>query len=131
MTPAALATLRRLRRRALDAASPAMMEAQTAQDQAETAMRAARRRLDTEREAAEDLAADDRAVETYAAWLPRGRAALAAAATAREEARETVDLARARLAAARIALEAADLLAQRLREEARQRARRAERETLQ
>jgi flagellar biosynthesis chaperone FliJ len=131
MTPAALATLRRLRRQGLEAASRALAEAQAAQDEAEAAVRAARRRLDTEREAAEDLAADDAKVEAYAAWLPRGRAALTESETAQARANAATDLARARLAAARIAMEAADLLAERQRQAARDRAARAERETLQ
>ncbi len=130
MTPGALATLRRLRRRALEAASRAMTEAQAAQDQAEAATQAARRRLDTEHEAAEDLAADDAAVEAYVAWLPRGRAALAEAEAAQARAMEVTTLTRHRLAAARVAMEAADLLAQRQREQARGHAARAERETL-
>jgi flagellar protein FliJ len=131
MTPAALATLLRLRRQGLEAASRALGEAQAAQDQAETEARAARRRLETEREAAEDLAADDAAVEAYAAWLPRGRAALAEAEAAQARAMEATVLARARLAAARIAMEAADLLAERQRQEAHGRATRTGRETLQ
>ena len=100
MTPGALATLRRLRRRALEAASRAMTEAQAAQDQA------------------------------YVAWLPRGRAALAEAEAAQARAMEVTTLTRHRLAAARVAMEAADLLAQRQREQARGHAARAERETL-
>jgi hypothetical protein len=131
MTPAALATLRRLRRQGLQAASRALAEAQAAQAEAEAAVRAARRLLDTEREAAEDLAADDAKVESYAAWLPRGRAALDEAELAQARATAATDLARARLAAARIAMEAADRLAERQRQAARDRAARAERETLQ
>ncbi len=130
MTPAALATLRRLRRRALEEAARALAEAQAVQDQAEAAAGAARRRLDAEREAAEDLAAGDGAVEAYAAWLPRGRAALAGAAAAQVRATAVTDLARHRLAAARVAMEAADLLAERLRRQESDRAVRAERDTL-
>ncbi len=130
MTPGALATLRRLRRRALEASSRAMAEAQAAQDHAEAVAHAARRRLDTEREAAEDLAADDVAVEAYAAWLPRGRAALAEAEAAQARAMEVTSLTRHRLVAARIAMEAADRLAERQRQQAREHATRAERETL-
>lgn len=131
MTPAALATLRRLRRQGLEEAARALADAQAAQNQAEAASATARRRLDAEREAAEDLAAGDGAVEAYAAWLPRGRAALAEAEAAQARATAMTDLARHRLAAARVAMEAADLLAQRLRREAEERAARAERETLQ
>ena len=131
MTPAVLTTLHRLRQRALDAAAQALAAAQTAQDQAEAAAHAAHRRLDTEREAAEDLAADDAAVEAYTAWLPRGRAALAEAEAAGTRAMEVTNLARHRLAAARVAMEAVDLLAARLRQQARERIAQTERETLQ
>jgi hypothetical protein len=123
--------LRRLRRQGLEAASRALADAQAAEDVAELAVRAARRLLDTEREAAEDLAADDADVEAYAAWLPRGRAALAEAEIAQARATATTDLTRARFAAARIAMEAAELLAERQRQAARDHAARAERETLQ
>lgn len=131
MTPAALAVLRRLRRRGLEEAARGLADAQAAQTRAEGASAAARRRLNAEREAAEDLAADDGVVEAYAAWLPRGRVTLAEAEAAQARATAATDLARHRLAAARVAMEAADLLARRLRQEAEERAARGERETLQ
>lgn len=131
MTPAALATLRRLRRQALEAAGHTLAEAQAVQDQAEAATHAARRQLDIERDAAEDLAADDAAVEAYAAWLPRGRAALAEAQAAQARASEATLLARARFAAARVAMEAADLLADRMLQRSHEHAIRTEHEASQ
>lgn len=131
MTPATLATLCRVRRAALDAATRALAEAEAALDRAETASHAAHRRLEAERAAATDLAASDAMVEAYAAWLPRGRAAVTEAEIARARAMEETVLARHRLAAARIAMEAADTLAEQQRARARALAETREREALQ
>lgn len=131
MTPATLAALCRLRRTALEGAARALAEAQAAQDRADDVAHAAHRRLETERAAALDLAADDADVEAYVAWLPRGRAAVTEAELARSRAMDETTLARHRLAAARIAMEAAERLVEQQHARARARRDHAERQVLQ
>ena len=60
--------------------------------------------------AAADLAAGDEVVEAYAAWLPVGRANLAAARAANEQIRCEIAMARAALSVARAAAESAQQL---------------------
>jgi hypothetical protein len=107
----ALATLLRLRESEVDEAKRALAACLRKEEELTRAEREAEAALRQERAAAEDLRADDVAVEAYAAWLPRGRAALAAAQEQRVRAEACTAHARAVLAASRAA---AQVIAERI-----------------
>jgi len=110
MTPGTLATVIRLRRSVVSEASIFLVECIRAETAASDAEKAADAAIARERRAAEELAADDAAVEAFSGWLKRGRAALEQARAMRERAEAETTRARAALSAARGALEAAETL---------------------
>lgn len=101
-----LNTLVRLRRQALDTARQLLTASLTREHVVETAHREAEGAIRRERDVATALDSADAAVEAFAAWLPRGRQALAQAETARTDAEAATAQARARLTTARAAVEA-------------------------
>jgi hypothetical protein len=92
----ALQVVLRLRHLAVDEAKRALAEHLAAETSAEAAEQAAQSAIRREAEVASALEAGDGAVEAFAAWLPRGQAALDQARRRREE----VDLAVTRTRAA-------------------------------
>ena len=108
--PAPLDGLLRLRRRELDEARgrlACLLAAEQAASLVEAAARAALRR---EEGHAASLDAADAVVEAFAAWLPRGRSALAEAAADRTRAGDDLVHARAELALAHAGVEAVEAL---------------------
>jgi len=110
MTPGTLATVIRLRRSVVNEASAFLVACIRAETEASDAEKAADAAITRERRAAEELAADDAAVEAFSGWLKRGRAALDQARAVHERAVAETTRARAVLSAARAALEAAETL---------------------
>lgn len=108
----------KLRDQEVQSARRVMADRQALLAEAEAAIAAAARALRDEAEGGDALA--------YAAWLPRGRAAQAAAEAARQRAEAAFEEAREALTAARTAARAVELLremrARQAREEAAQRA---------
>jgi len=97
----ALQTVLRLRRLAVDAAKRELADRLADESEAAALEEAAEAAIRLEAEVATSLYADDSAVEAFAAWLPRGRAALDQARRRREEAELSVTRARAALRIAR------------------------------
>jgi flagellar export protein FliJ len=109
-----LETLLRLRHQAVDASRRALAAALATEATAETELNARRMAIETEADLASSVLTGDEAVEAYAAWLPRGRAALARAEAAHGAANAVVAQCRAALTHARAnARTAEELLAQR------------------
>jgi flagellar export protein FliJ len=98
----------RLRRLALDEARRELGHCLAAEAVAIADRKAAEAAIQTEEQAAAALDADDGAVEAFAAWLPRGRQAIAQAEAGVIRAETATAQARARLTAARAAAEAAE-----------------------
>ena len=116
--PDPLETVLRIRRVTVDDAKRALAALLRAVDAAQAHADAAERLILAEGELAVDTEGDG-AVEAFAAWLPVGRAAAAAARAAHERLQADVARARAALTAARAAAEAAEsLLARRAAERA-------------
>jgi flagellar export protein FliJ len=92
----------------LDEARRELGRCLAAEDAANAGRRAAEAAIHSEQQAASALDADDGAVEAFAAWLPRGRQAIAHAESAYSRAETATAQARARLAAARAAAAAAE-----------------------
>jgi hypothetical protein len=107
---AALRTLLRIRRLDLDAAQQALASCVAAEHEAVGQERAAEAAIQREFDAAAAIDAPDAAVEAFAAWLPRGRAAVARAAEAHRHAAAATTQARASLALARAAVESTEQL---------------------
>jgi hypothetical protein len=120
---AALRALLRIRRLDLDGAQRAVAACVAAEHEAAGRERDAEAAIQREFDAAAALDAPDSAVEAFAAWLPRGRAAVARAAETRRHAEAATARARASLALARTAVESTEHLL-----EARARAARVEAE---
>ena len=110
MRPDALHTLLKLRRRTVEEARAAMAEALRAQDAAEAGLLAHEEAIRTETDRAGRLDAGDGSVEMFAAWLPGARKRATEAQAALDHAVANVAEARAALALARAALEAAETL---------------------
>ena len=125
-----LATVLRIRRITVDDARRQLAATIQVEAQSDSAVLLAEAAIGAEGEAAADLTAGDGAVEAYAAWLPVGRAQVAAAHVSANRARADVAIARAALTVARAAAESADSLLKRRREaEYAEAARRAQIET--
>lgn len=122
-------SLLRLRRQDLDEARKLLSEALAHAMNAANAVKIAEQNMVRERDAAMDLASDDQVVEAYSRWLPVGRAALEQARRREEEAAVDVEASRTRVNLARVALEAAEKLAEMRANE--ERARRERREQAQ
>lgn len=105
-----LDTLVRLRRSVVEDSRRALAACLEAEEAASTAMRGAEAAIFREQEAAAAIEAGDGAVEAFAAWLPRGRQAVAQARDAHGKAGAATVQARAVLAAARASVEAVDRL---------------------
>jgi flagellar export protein FliJ len=107
-----LLPLLRLRRLAVDEARRDLAACLRADEEAETAERAAAFAIHREQAAAASLEAGDAAVEAFAAWLPVGRAALEQARLGRAAAEAATVRARLALGTARSASEAAGRMLQ-------------------
>ncbi len=105
-----LNALARLRALALDEARRILAERIDTEAAAFAALRDAEATMARERQAAQALGTGDALVAAFAAWLPRGRAAIARSATAHDAALAATARARAALGAARSAAEAVDLV---------------------
>jgi hypothetical protein len=103
-----LAVLLRLRRQAVDSAQAELAMQRTEAAQASDAVRRAEGVIVEEREAAMALAADDRLVEAYIAWLPKGQAEVVRARGVLARTESAVVLAEATLSAARAGAEAVE-----------------------
>jgi flagellar biosynthesis chaperone FliJ len=112
MSRTPLETLVRVRRQASEDARRALAECLRAEDKAAAALRSAEAAIVNEQESAADLQADDAMVEAFAAWLPRGRLAVAEASRAHVRAGAATVQARAVASAARATTEAAERLVQ-------------------
>ena len=130
MRPDALLTLLKLRRRTVEEARTALADALRRQDGAETGLLAAEEAIRTETDRAADPAAGDGVVEMFAAWLPGARRRAADAQDCLDLAVAEAAEARAMLALARAALEAAETLQNQAREAADMAAFRREQEIL-
>jgi len=106
MARAPLQVLLRLRGTAVDAARGELSALLAKEHHASAAARRAEARIAEEMAQANRIEADDGAVEAFARWLPRGRAAALRTRALAEEAQADCTLARARLSAARAAHEA-------------------------
>lgn len=104
---ATLATLVKLRQRELDDAREQLAACIAKERDAMARVQDAEATIRHEQTCAASLDASDAAVEAFAAWLPTGRALLAAAERGRGETASATIQARARLTAARAAAEAA------------------------
>lgn len=112
-----LALVVRLRQATLDETKRHVAECLSAEERTGTALSVAEAEVERQREAAESLSGDDAVVEAFAAWLRSHRLVLDEARGEHQRAVAETALARAALAAARGALEAAEeLRALRLRE---------------
>ncbi|NHN88442.1 flagellar FliJ family protein [Acetobacter conturbans] len=107
-----LDSLLRLRDQELDEAKKLLSEALARAMTASDAVKGAEQNMVRERDAALDLASDDRVVEAYSRWLPIGRAALDRARAREQDAALDVESCRTRVNLARSALEAAQKLAE-------------------
>lgn len=126
-----LLTLVKVRKAASDLALHDLATHQQALAAASDAVREAENRIAVEMAAATDMSADDAMVATFAAWLPRGRAAVADARRRLQHCEAEVELAQARLSSAKSDLAAAEtLLEQRQAEEKAASAKRAREEML-
>ena len=105
-----LESLLRLRRHALGAARLGLRNALAAAEDAEREARAARQAMQAEAEHASGIDQDESVLEAFIAWLPVGRAALAAASVRAEAAEAEVARCRGELAAARAGVEAIERL---------------------
>ena len=115
----ALDVVLRIRRITVDDAKRALSALLQAEEEARVEADDAEARIVQEGRAAASLAGGDEVVEAYAAWLPVGRAYAVATRAACDKIRCDVSVARAALAAARAAAEAAQqLLAARAAERA-------------
>ena len=101
MRRSALQMVLRLRHLAVDEAKRALAEYLAAETRAEAAEHTAQSAIRREAEVATALEAGDGAVEAFAAWLPRGQAALEQARRRRNEVELAVTQARAALRVAR------------------------------
>lgn len=110
MPRSSLDSLLRLRRQELDEARRILSDAIAQAMSAAEAVKTAEQDMVTERDAALDLSADDRTVEAYSRWLPRGRAALDQARRQEQNAATAVQAGRTRVTMARAALEATEKL---------------------
>ena len=99
-----------VRNGACDVAAVEVERCLAAAELARLAADAAAARLQTEADAATDLDVGDGAVEAFAAWLPYGRHAAALANDRRSHADATLAVARAGLAASRVAVEVVERL---------------------
>ncbi len=106
MNPAALRLALRLRHEAVEAAQQHLAECIEAEMRAAAAARQANAAIQIEAEAASAIGSDDAAVEAFAAWLPRGRTAQAAAAARHAACLDATSIARASVGVARAAEEA-------------------------
>ena len=97
----ALQTVLRLRHLAVDEAKLALAEKLAAETDADAQVHRAQTAIRREIDAATSLDAGDGVVEAFAAWLPRGQAALEHAQRQRNEAEMAVTQARAALSVAR------------------------------
>jgi flagellar export protein FliJ len=113
MTHDPLETLLRLRRMAVDEARRGLAECLRVESEAAAAIAAIETAIERETEAATSLAAGDGEVEAFAAWLRRIRPKQRAAEAAGPEAEAATARARALLAAARIAVRAAEEMLER------------------
>ncbi len=123
----ALRTALRLREQSRDAAAEDVARCLVRSEQARVAARAADERIAREMEAAVSLDAGDGAVEAFAAWLPVGRNAAAAAEEASQDTEAALTVARAGLAVARACVEAVEGLLAGIAEQADARVARVER----
>jgi flagellar export protein FliJ len=114
-----LTTVLRLRCLALDEARRELGRCLAAEDAANAERRAAELAIQAEERVASSLEADDGAVEAFAAWLPRGRQAVAQAESAYSRAETATAQARARLSVARAAADAAEQMIETRRAAAR------------
>jgi flagellar export protein FliJ len=105
-----LDTVLRIRRVTVDDAKRDLAALLRAEEAAQTKAEATEALIAQEAAAATDLRAGDDAVESYAAWLPVGRANAAAARAAHEDACAAVSQARAALTVARASAESAQQL---------------------
>ncbi len=108
-----LQTVLRLRKTAVDTARADLVAHEAQMQAALAAVRRAEAAIAEEMAVASRLDADDGAVEAFARWLPRGRAATDEARARAGRADEACSLARARLTVARSAHEAVESLIQR------------------
>ncbi|MFT8718999.1 flagellar export protein FliJ [Acetobacter sp.] len=115
-----LDALLRLRRQELDEAKKLLAEALARAMTASDAVKSAEQDMVRERDIAMDLSADDRVVESYSRWLPKGRMALERARKQEQEASIDVESCRVRVNLARTALEAAENLSEKRAKEAQE-----------
>ncbi len=108
--PDPLDTVLRMRRITVDDAKRELASLLRAEELAQSNAGALEALIGQEAVAAADLAAGDEIVEAYAAWLPVGRAKLAAAQATSEQIRCEIAMARAALSVARAAAESAQQL---------------------
>jgi flagellar biosynthesis chaperone FliJ len=108
--PDPLDAVLRMRRVTVDDAKRELASLLRAEELAQSKADALEAVIGQEAAAAADLAAGDDIVEAYAAWLPVGRANLAAARAAHEQIRCEIAMARAALTVARAAAESAQQL---------------------
>ncbi len=111
---------------AVERARLALVAAIQGGEAARAAERAAIAAIGDETQIATGMDQSDLAVEAFAAWLPEGRRAVAAARADRDRAEVAIVLARAGLAAARSAEAAAEALLEQVAQDRRDRAARAE-----
>jgi flagellar export protein FliJ len=124
-----LATLIRLRQRALDDSRRALASRLEVEGAAKQATEHIEHSIAREREAALDPASPDHAVEAFARWLPSARTRLAEAHDKLQLRQAETACARAHLAACRTALESVETLQRERRERVAQvRERRLQRE---
>jgi len=112
-----LATLIRLRQRALDDAQRGVVDCLRTEAQAQRLADEADRAIGRETVAASDPDGPDSAVEAFAAWLPGARLRLEEARRELETLQAETARARASVAACRTALESVETLQQQRREE--------------
>ena len=112
-----LATLIRLRQRALDEAQRALVGCIAAETQARAAADEAARAIARETEVASCITGSDAVVEAFAAWLPAARERAETARREAESREAETTRARASVAACRTALESVETLQRKRRQE--------------
>jgi len=101
VNPSALRLALRLRQAAVATAEQHLAECIAVETQAAEAARQANAAIQIEADAASAITSDDAAVEAFAAWLPRGRAAQAVAGARHSACLDATSIARAEIGVAR------------------------------
>jgi putative NADH-flavin reductase len=112
MSRTSLETLVRIRKLAIEDARRGLATCLQAEDAAASSLRLAEAAIVHEQATAMDLNADDAVVEAFAAWLPKGRQAVAEASRAHVDAGAATVQSRAVVAAARASAEAVERVVQ-------------------